>query len=94
LLEVLAQLAVIHIDEAGYHTHSITIVEFVEFLKSRYGLMIDTLTDPAKEHQVWVQQALAENYVSLRNRLRMIGFYTDLSDASSVQEIVPRFRID
>jgi len=94
LLEVLAQLAVVHVDpKKGYHTHNIGILEFIEFLKNRYGILIDTLSDVDKQKHIWIQAALSENYLALRNRLRMIGFYTDLSDASNVQEIVPRFRI-
>jgi hypothetical protein len=37
---------------------------------------------------------LNNNYEALKNRLRQLGFYTDLSDASNSQVIKPRFKIE
>ena len=37
---------------------------------------------------------IKENMNALKNKLRQIGFYTDLSDASSLQKIRPRYKFN
>ena len=92
LLEVLVQLAVVSADAKGFKTQPITIVSFVEWLKNRYGIYINEwpegLDSPA------IAKALNNNYEALKSRLRQLGFYTDLSDASNSQVIKPRFKIE
>jgi hypothetical protein len=92
LLEVLVQLAVVSADAKGFKTQPITIVSFVEWLKNRYGIYInewpEELDSPA------IAKALNNNYEALKSRLRQLGFYTDLSDASNSQVIKPRFKIE
>jgi len=41
-----------------------------------------------------VARALEANYSALKDRLRQLGFFTDLSDASISQVIRPRFPIN
>ena len=41
----------------------------------------------------FVNQALTKNYEALKIRLRQLGFFTDLADASNSQVIAPRFTI-
>ncbi|RCK72643.1 MAG: hypothetical protein IGBAC_0454 [Ignavibacteriae bacterium] len=92
LLEVLVQLAVVSADARGFKTQPITIVSFVEWLKNRYGIYINEW--PEDNDSPEIAKALNNNYEALKNRLRQLGFYTDLSDASNSQVIKPRFKIE
>jgi hypothetical protein len=92
LLEVLVQLAVVSADKYGFKTQPITIVSFVEWLKNRYGIYINEW--PGGSDSPEIAKALNNNYEALKNRLRQLGFYTDLSDASNSQVIKPRFKIE
>jgi hypothetical protein len=47
----------------------------------------------ATEESEQVNRALARNYEALKTRLRQLGFFTDLADASNSQVIAPRFAI-
>lgn len=96
LLEVLIQLVVIRQrpSDGKFETRAIPIREFVDWLARRYGLLVDTLSvaggGTESEH---VNRALAKNYEALKTRLRQLGFFTDLADASNSQVIAPRFTI-
>ena len=92
LLEVLVQLAVVSADKYRFKTQPITIVSFVEWLKNRYGIYIKEW--PGGSDSPEIAKALNNNYEVLKNRLRQLGFYTDLSDASNSQVIKPRFKIE
>ena len=92
LLEVLVQLAVVSADHKGFKTKSITIVSFVEWLKTRYGIYINEWIRPNDSPET--AKALNNNFLALKERLRQLGFYTDLSDASNSQVIKPRFKIE
>jgi hypothetical protein len=92
LLEVLVQLAVVSADPKGFKTQPITIVSFVEWLKNRYGIYINEWTTGSDSPET--AKALNTNFLALKERLRQLGFYTDLSDASNSQVIKPRFKID
>lgn len=92
LLEVLVQLAVVSADPRGFKTQPITIVSFVEWLKNRYGIYINGLPEGSDSPEA--AKALNNNFIALKNRLRQLGFYTDLSDASNSQIIKPRFRVE
>lgn len=94
LLEVLIQLAVLQRrpSDGKWHSRPFPIRHFVLWLKGRYGLLIDSLgrTTPEDEQ---TNRALAVNFEALKTRLRQLGFFTDLSDASNSQVIRPRFPI-
>ena len=92
LLEVLVQLAVVSADQKGFKTQPITIVSFVEWLKTRYGIHINEWVAGSDSPET--AKALNNNYLALKERLRQLGFYTDLSDASNSQVIKPRFKIE
>jgi len=92
LLEVLVQLAVVSADPRGFKTQPITIVDFVEWLKNRYGIYINELPEGSDSHET--AKSLNNNFVALKDRLRQLGFYTDLSDASNSQVIKPRFKVE
>jgi len=92
LLEVLVQLAVVGADKHGFNTQPITIMSFVEWLKNRYGIYINEWPEGTDSPEI--AKALNNNYEALKSRLRQLGFYTDLSDASNSQVIRPRFKIE
>lgn len=94
LLEVLIQLAVLERRDSDgkWQTRPIPIRKFVDWLSGRYGILIDTL-GPTGEESEPNNRALATNYEALKTRLRQLGFFTDLADASNSQVIEPRFRI-
>jgi hypothetical protein len=92
LLEVLVQLAVVGADKYGFKTQPITIISFVDWLKNRYGIYINEWPEGTDSPEI--AKALNSNYEALKSRLRQLGFYTDLSDASNSQVIKPRFKIE
>jgi len=92
LLELLVQLSVVgHNQKRGFFTQPIVITDFVEWLKKRYGLLIDC--NNGAEDTPEGTKAVETNFNALKIRLRQLGFYTDLSDASNSQVIRPRFTI-
>jgi hypothetical protein len=94
LLEVLIQLAVLdqRQSDGKWQSRPIQIRKFVDWLRGRYGLLIDTLGPTVGENEE-ANRALAANFEALKTRLRQLGFFTDLADASNSQVIVPRFAI-
>lgn len=96
LLELLVQLAVVdarrRYGQVEFYTKPITITEFVKWLRDRYGMLIDTTETTSDSPDV--AHALEANYSALKDRLRQLGFFTDLSDASISQVIRPRFPIN
>ena len=93
LLEILVQLAVVgyNVKEQKFSTRQITVADFVKWLRERYGILIDTTGELNDSPDV--ARALEANYSALKDRLRQLGFFTDLSDASISQVIKPRFPI-
>ncbi len=92
LLETLVQVAVVHQDKYGQlKTSGVTIKDFVVWIKNRYGLLIDEYGEPIENAEM--AQALNKNYNALKDRLRQLGFYADLSDASNSQRIQPRYKV-
>lgn len=97
LLEVLIQLAVLEQrkSDGKFQTRPIPIRQFVDWLAGRYGLLIDRLSmTPSGTEEESINRALAKNYEALKTRLRQLGFFRDLADASNSQVISPRFAID
>lgn len=93
LLEILVQLAVVGYNarDQKFTTRQITVADFVKWLRERYGILIDTTGELNDNPDV--ARALEANYSALKDRLRQLGFFTDLSDASISQVIKPRFPI-
>ena len=91
LLELLVQLAVVGIRRGRFVTEPITVSDFVKWLRDRYGILIDSTGEQNDNPEV--ARALEANYTALKDRLRQLGFFTDLSDASISQVIKPRFPI-
>jgi hypothetical protein len=92
LLEVLVQVAVLTYKDGQFITQPITISYFTNWLKNRYGIYIDTI--PGNADSPEMARALEANYTALKERLRQLGFFTDLSDASNSQVIRPRFPVN
>ncbi|MCA0453971.1 MAG: hypothetical protein LCI00_08355 [Chloroflexi bacterium] len=91
LLELLVQLAVVTHRGGQFATQPITISEFMQWIRTRYGILIDTTGQTIDSPEI--ARALERNYNALKDRLRQLGFFTDLSDASISQVIRPRFPI-
>lgn len=101
LLETLVQIAVLRpdgVDAAGqsrFRSEPILIGELLWWLRRRYGITIGAA-------QVGSQAALSpgelralrENEEQFKNRLREIGFFSDLSDAANAQRVRPRYRVE
>jgi hypothetical protein len=96
LLEVLIQIAVLRLRDSDgkFETRPMPIREFVDWLANRYGLLIDKISvTPGQPESEGANRALSSNFEALKTRLRQLGFFTDLSDASNSQVISPRFEI-
>jgi hypothetical protein len=64
---------------------------FVDWLRARYGLVLA----PRWPHAtIQDYEAFNANLRHLKDRLREIGFYTDLSDAYNAQVIRPRYTME
>lgn len=92
LLETLVQIAVLDRDADNVlRSRSLLIDDFVAWLRLRYGFVIFAPAHravPAEEQEAWRRNELA-----LRERLRQIGFFTDLSDAYNSQTLRPRYMV-
>jgi hypothetical protein len=94
-------------EAGGFRSRPMLIDTFVQWLLDRYGLVINGLDVPAWAARAempvpeWAQrtgmrelEAYRENLRALKDRLREIGFYTDLSDAYNAQTIRPRYSLE
>lgn len=99
LLEVFVQLAVLKVEEVDggkrFYTEPILIDDFVRWIEHRYGFVIGPSTVPGGTQPVTLDEhrAFSENVRALKDRLREIGFYDDLSDAYNAQTVRPRYRL-
>ena len=93
LLETLVQLLVLDPKEGGgFKARALSIDELIAKLRSRYGIIINGLNEPRfAEGDIETHLAFKENVDAFKNKLRQIGFYTDLSDAYILQKIRPRY---
>ena len=96
LLEVLVQLLVLEQTPSGeIGSRPLSIRQLAKEIRDRYGLIIDGTDEPRfKDADIKTHLAFKENMNALKNKLRQIGFYTDLSDASSLQKIRPRYKFN
>jgi hypothetical protein len=96
LLEALVHLLVLEPKEGGgYLSHSLSIDQLVEKLRNRYGIIINGLNESRFSNaDTFTHIAFKENVDAFKNKLRQIGFYTDLSDAYILQKIRPRYKIE
>jgi hypothetical protein len=97
LLEALVQLAVISPDvqrasgagSARPEPRSVTLSAFLSFLRERFGVLIDT--PPSFDASTEAVAAAKENFAALKQRLRQMGLFFDLSDDFNAQRLYPRF---
>jgi len=98
LLETLVQLLVLEPDTCsviGFRARSLSIEELMGKLRERYGIIINGLNEERFSNaDVQAHTAFKENVDAFKNKLRQIGFYTDLSDASILQKIRPRYKFE
>lgn len=92
LLEVLVQLLVLNEKADGkYESNPLSIGDLMKKIRERYGLIIDgTNEERFANADIQTHMAFKENVDALKNKLRQIGFYTDLSDASALAENTPK----
>lgn len=94
LLETLVQIAVLKRAPNGeFRTRHIRIDEFLDWLETRYGIYISRLPE-GMTPSITELEALRLNVQAFKQRLREIGFYTDLSDAYVAQVIRPRYTLE
>jgi hypothetical protein len=94
LLETLVQLLVLEPKEGGgFKSRAFSIDELISKLRSRYSIVINGLNEPRfADGDMETHLAFKENVDAFKNKLRQIGFYTDLSDAYILQKIRPRYK--
>ena len=91
LLEVLVQLCTVLPEYNGGNRfpRQVTLVRFLEFLRNRYGILIDRPPE-------WLINTenitgAKDNFEGLKLRLRQMGLFVDLSDDFNAQRIHPRY---
>ena len=98
LLETLVQLLVLEPapnTTTGFRARALSIEELMEKLRTRYGIIINGLNEERfSGADVQTHAAFKENVDAFKNKLRQIGFYTDLSDAYILQKIRPRYKFE
>ena len=96
LLETMVQLLVLEEKENGkFTTHSLSIDQLAEAIRNRYGLVINGIYEERfADADVETNTALKANMDAFKDKLRQIGFYTDMSDACILQKIRPRYKLE
>ena len=91
LLETLVQLSVLN---SNFKSEPVSIEEFTSWLYNRYGLIVNGLEHPRyADSDIRTHLGFSRNVEALKDKLRRIGFYTQLSDAYLLQKIRPRYEI-
>jgi len=94
LMETLVQMALLQRETDGSKlTRSIRVEDFIEWIRARYGIYVGSLPG-GHEYSITDLGALRLNVQHFQDRLREIGYYTDLSDAYVAQVIRPRYHIE
>ena len=94
LLETIVQILVLDIDDGHFVTKSLSIDKLTEEIRKRYGLVINGISEERFiKTDLNTNLAFKENMDALKNKLRQIGFYDDLSDAYILQKVRPRYDI-
>lgn len=96
LLETMVQILVLKEKETGgYETRSLSIDELASAIRERYGLIINGIEEKRfADADVEMNSAFRSNMDAFKNKLRQIGFYTDMSDACILQKIRPRYKLE
>lgn len=94
LTELLVQLLVLkdRAGSGGFEAKALSVTELIRGIRDRYGLIIDGTSEVRfSQSDVQTQLAFRSNVEAFKDKLRQIGFYTDLSDAGTLQKIRPRY---
>lgn len=94
LVELLVQLLVLkeRAGIGGFEAKALSVTELIRGIRDRYGLIVDGTREPRfSKSDVQTQLAFRANVQAFKDKLRQIGFYTDLSDAGTLQKIRPRY---
>ena len=98
LLELFVQLAVLQWKDEGtkkaFYSEPILLDHFIAWVEARYGFAIAGPPPGAPPASLEEQRAYRDNVRALKDQLREIGFFDDLSDAFNAQTIRPRYPID
>lgn len=96
LLETMVQILVLkEKDNGGYETRSLSIDDLANAIRDRYGLIINGIGEERfADADVETNAAFCTNMEAFKNKLRQIGFYTDMSDACILQKIRPRYKLE
>jgi hypothetical protein len=94
LLETLTQISLLDESNGTITSRSLSIEGLIEFLRNRYGLIINGLHEQRFDTaDIRVIHAFRDNMEAFKRKLRQIGFYNDLSDAFILQKIRPRYKV-
>ena len=90
LLWTLVHLAAIQPDNLHKaHPGRIRLVDFLDFLKQRYGILVKEV--PKEFNSIDANKAARENLLSLQRRLKQMGLFENLSDDYEAQYITPQY---
>jgi hypothetical protein len=96
LLEVFVQIAVLNWEEDGtskrFFSAPMLVDDFVRWVEDRYGFSV--APSPGISSALDDHKAFRDNMRAMKDRLREIGFYDDVSDAYNAQTIRPRYPVD
>jgi len=92
ITELLLHLSILNYhDKQGFYTEKTTVNRLLNILENRYGIMVDRIGLTERTSQI--EAALKDNLAAFKTKLREAGSFVDLSDASNVQVLKPRFVI-
>lgn len=100
LLEVFVQLAVLRWSDASgrkrFYSEPILVEDYLRWMELRYGFIVGPSLTLVEQRPTTLDEhrAYRDNVRAMKDRLREIGFYDDLSDAYNAQTIRPRYPID
>ena len=94
LLETLVQLLVLkEKPDGGFESRALSLDELTTLIRKRYSLIINGMNEERfAGSDIETAAAFKENTEALKNKLRQIGFYKDMSDACILQKIRPRYK--
>ena len=80
---------------SDFRTEPVLIDDFLKWMEHRYGFVIAPATKSGGSEPVTLDEhrAFRDNVRALKDRLREIGFYDDLSDAYNAQTVRPRYHL-
>lgn len=100
LLETLVQIAVLkpYKQESSrewlFRSEPMLVSDLLNWLRHRYGIAIGAAQVQGRSSLAPTDlKALRENEEHFKEKLREIGFFTDLSDAFNSQRVMPRYRV-